>query len=264
VSNKSTLITVSDLHRRSVLLHEFNAAVVRHKPSIVALVGDFLHAFDDNEGRVSVEECAHLISTLSADEIIFVRGNHENESWWEFANVWNAIGRPLRTLYGELFSHGPMTLVGFPSLRGDQSAFIGDRPPLALNPDEWLPEVILPGGRAARTLWLMHEPPAGTPLTARHPMVEGNPEWVQAIERYSPWLTISGHDHQTPIRSKCWHHRIGQTTCVNVGQTDNGPLHYCVIEAEFESASPSLPSRMQVTAYPCQETIVLPDRTRVR
>jgi len=50
---------------------------------------------------------------------------------------------------------------------------------------------------------------------------------------------------------------------VNVGQTDNGPLHYCVIEAEFESALPSLPSRMQVTAYPWQETIILPDKIRL-
>jgi hypothetical protein len=27
-------------------------------PTMVALVGDFLHAFDDNKGRVSVEVCA--------------------------------------------------------------------------------------------------------------------------------------------------------------------------------------------------------------
>ena len=260
--NKITVLTVTDLHRRSVLLQELHAAVVRHRPSIVALVGDFLHAFDDNKGRVSVEDCAGLISKLPAEEIIFVRGNHEDEAWWEFANAWNAIGRPLRTLHGERYSHGPLTLVGFPCLMGDESAFLGARPLLALESDEWLPEVILPAGRAARTLWLMHEPPAGTPLSERGSLVEGNQEWVQAIERFSPWLTISGHDHQTPIRTGRWHHRIGQTTCVNVGQTDNVPLHYCLIEAEFESASPSLPSRMQVTAYPWQETLVLPDPTR--
>ena len=260
--NKTTVLTVTDLHRRSVLLQELQDAVVRHQPTIVAFVGDFLHAFDDNEGRVSVGDCAQVISKLPAEEIIFVRGNHEDEAWWEFAKSWNAIGRPLRALHGECFSHGPMTVLGFPCLLGDESPFLGARPLLALEPDEWLPQVILPTGRATRTLWLMHEPPSGTPLSERGSVVEGNPEWVQAIERFSPWLTISGHDHQTPIRSGCWHHRIGQTTCVNVGQTDNGPLHYCVIEAEFESASPSLPSRMQVTAYPWQETIALPDRAR--
>jgi len=261
MANKTTLLTVTDLHRREVLLRALHEAVEHHHPTLVALVGDFLHGFDDNQGRVSVEDCARLISKLPAEEIIFVRGNHEDEAWREFANAWNAIGRPLRALHGECFSHGPMTLVGFPCLMGDESAFIGERPPLALDPDEWLPQVILPAGRAARTLWLMHEPPSGTPLSEPESVVQGNPEWVQAIDRFSPWLTISGHDHQTPIRTGRWYHRIGQTTCVNVGQTDNGPLHYCVIEAEFEGSSPSLPSRMQVTAYPRQETIALPDGT---
>jgi Icc-related predicted phosphoesterase len=262
--NKTSVLTVTDLHRREVLLRALHEAAGRHRPTIAAFVGDFLHAFDDNKGRVSVADCAQLISKLPAEEIIFVRGNHEDEAWWEFAEIWKSTGRPLRPLHGELFSHGPMTIVGFPCLMGDESPYIGERPPLALDPDEWLPGLILPAGRAARTLWLMHEPPAGTPLSARGSLVEGNPEWVQAIERFSPWLTIFGHDHQTPIRTGRWHHRIGQTTCVNVGQTDNGPLHYCLVEAEFESASSSLPSRMQVTAYPWQETIVLRDRTRVR
>lgn len=184
--NKTSVLTVTDLHRREVLLRELHEAAGRHRPTIAAFVGDFLHAFDDNKGRVSVADCAQLISNLSADEFIFVRGNHEDEAWWEFANAWNAIGRPLRALHGELFSHGPMTFVGFPCLMGDESPYIGERPPLALDPDEWLPGVILPAGRTARTLWLMHEPPAGTPLSARGSLVEGNPEWVEAIERFSP------------------------------------------------------------------------------
>jgi hypothetical protein len=88
--------------------------------------------------------------------------------------------------------------------------------------------------------------------------VEGNPEWVSAIKRFSPWLVIAGHDHLTPVRSGRWYHRIGQTTCVNVGQTDKGPLHYCLVEAEFASAEPSLPNWMQATAFPWEETITLP------
>ena len=82
----------------------------------MALVGDILHAFDDNNGRVTVGDCAQLISKLPADEIVFVRGNHEDEAWWEFAEIWKSAGRPVRALHGELFSHGPMTLLGFPCL----------------------------------------------------------------------------------------------------------------------------------------------------
>ena len=258
MSNQMTLLTVTDLHRSGALLEALSEAVVQRKPDIVALVGDFLHAFADNEGRVTVEECAGMLSKLPCAEILFVRGNHEDEAWWVFAEAWNKSGRLLHALHGEVFTRGPLTIVGFPCHMGDETAFICGREPFAIDPDEWLPEVILPAGRAARTLWLMHEPPAGTPLSRRGSLVEGNPEWVQAIKRFSPWLTISGHDHLTPIQSRHWHHRIGQSTCVNVGQTDNGPLHYCLVESEFESASPSLPTRMEVTAYPWQETLSLP------
>jgi Icc-related predicted phosphoesterase len=233
--------------------------VAKHKPDVVALVGDFLHAFDDSKGRMTVEDCAGLLSKLPCGEIVFVRGNHEDEAWWLFVEAWNKSGRPLHALHGQVFSRGPLTIVGFPCNMGDETAFIGDREPLAYDSDDWLPEVILPTGRAGRILWLMHEPPSGTPLSKRGSVVEGNPEWVQAIKRFSPWLTISGHDHRTPIQSGRWHYRLGQTTCVNVGQTDDGPLHYCLVEAEFESEAPSLPTRMTVTAYPWQETVSLPD-----
>jgi Icc-related predicted phosphoesterase len=80
----------------------------------------------------------------------------------------------------------------------------------------------------------------------------------QAIERFSPWLTVSGHDHDSPRINKRWYHQIGQTICVNAGQTDAGPLHYCVIEAEFAKPRPGLPTSMKVTAYPWKESLVLP------
>jgi len=259
MSSKTSLLTVADLHRSTGLLMALNEAVARRKPDIVALVGDFLHGFDDNEARVTAPDCAKVLSKLPCAEIVFVRGNHEDAAWWPFAEAWNQSGRPLHALHGQVFTRGPLTIVGFPCHMGDETAFIGDREGLAYDPDEWLPEIILSTGSAARTLWLMHEPPSGTPLSKLGSVVEGNQEWVQAIKRFSPWLTISGHDHLTPIQSGGWHYRLGQTTCVNVGQTDNGPLHYCLAEAEFDSASPSLPTRMEVTAYPWQETVSLPD-----
>ena len=252
------ILTASDLHRSVTLLAALRDAVIQLQPNLVALVGDFLHGFDDDNGRVTAARCAHIISTLPVEEVVLVRGNHEDDAWRDFVEAWNTSGRPLHALHGEVFTHGPMTIVGFPCLMGDEIAFIGERPPLPIESDEWLPEVILPAGRAARTLWLMHEPPAGTPLSAAGSVVEGNPDWVTAIERFSPWLTISGHDHITPIRSGHWHHRIGRSTCVNVGQTDKGPLHFCLVEAEFDGGAPNLPIRMQVTAYPWGETVALP------
>ena len=78
MSGRTTLLTVADLHRSAGLLMKLNEAMVRHKPDVVALVGDFLHAFDDDEGRMSAEDSAELLSKLPCTEIVFVRGNHED------------------------------------------------------------------------------------------------------------------------------------------------------------------------------------------
>ena len=258
MSSKTSVLTVADLHRNGALLEALEKVIAGHRPAVVALVGDFLDAGEDHEGRVTTRVCAQLLARLPCAAIVFVRGNHEEVEWSEFAKHWETQGRAVPALHGEAFHHGPMTFVGFPCFMGDESAFPGDPPPLPTGSDEWLPEVMRSEGRASRTLWLMHEPPADTPLTESESPVEGNPERVQAIGRFSPWLTASGHDHGTPIKTHRWYDRIGQTTCVNVGQTENGPLHYCLIEAEFQDAARSLPIRMQVTAYPWKETIALP------
>ncbi len=90
--------------------------------------------------------------------------------------------------------------------------------------------------------------------------VGGNRRWVEAIERFSPWLTISGHDHLTPIRHGHWHCRIGDTVCVNVGQSDAGPLHFCLVEAKWAGPAASLPQNVRVTAFPMEESIILTNR----
>jgi Icc-related predicted phosphoesterase len=102
----------------------------------------------------------------------------------------------------------------------------------------------------------MHEPPTGSPLAAKGdgPM-SGNAEWNEAIEKFSPWLTISGHDHDSPIRNGRWHRKIGQTLCVNVGQPNSGPLHYSLVEAEFVKATDAMPSALRVTAVPWDRTV---------
>ena len=186
---------------------------------IVALVGDFLDAGDNTPGKLTTEECAQALSQLACREVVFIRGNHENEQWWAFADAWAKSGRPLHALHGDAFALGPLVLVGFPCLMGDDMAFANDRPSLSGDYDAWLPR------GAARTLWLMHEPPAGTPLSQPHSPLEGNRAWTDAIEEVSPGLVIFGHDHQTPIKKELWHCSIGKTMCVNVGQTDAGPLH---------------------------------------
>ena len=259
------ILTVTDLHQVRSLYEQLAQAVESHVPDVVALVGDFLDAGDTQPNQLKTAECAAFLAGLPCKDLVFVRGNHEDSNWWEFFTAWQETGRPLNALHGSAYVHGPLVLVGFPCLMGDETAFVeslssADNAIRVLNADplNWLPDVLLPHGPAARTLWLMHEPPAGTPLSKAGSVVEGNQEWVTAIEHYSPWLTVSGHDHITPRKATRWHHRLGWTVCVNAGQSASKPLHSCLITAQFTNRKPSLPHRITVHAWPFGDSLELP------
>jgi Icc-related predicted phosphoesterase len=249
-----TVLTVSDLHQSRILYEELVRAIAKHKPDVVAFIGDFLHAGDDFEDRLSLEECAAIISALPP-KVVFARGNHEDENWVEFAKHWKSSKKPLIALNGETFKFGPLVMVGFPCMLGDETHFLEGREPLPYDTDDWLMPLIRMHGAPARSLWLVHEPPRGTPLSCAGSVVEGHQEWTDAIERFNPILVIAGHDHITPIKNSRWHCKIKNTTCVNVGQSAHGPLHFTIIKATFLDGQPCLPSRIQIKAYPAGETV---------
>ena len=250
-----TVLTVADLHQSRKLYADLVKAVDEHKPDVVAIVGDCLHMGEDMEARLNVEECAAALSSLHCKDVVFVRGNHEDENWLGFVKHWRRSPRPLTTLHGEVFKIGQLAIVGFPCLLGSEEFFIDPREPLPANPEEWLLSHMKEYGEAAQTLWLMHEPPRGTILSQNNGPTEGNQEWTDAIKRFAPWLIVCGHDHHTPIENKRWYCEVGSGTCVNAGQTDHATLHYAVIKSKFTIESPGLPSKISITAYPWQETI---------
>jgi len=130
VKNMVTVLTVTDLHQDRRLYEELAHAVTQHKPDIVAIVGDCLHAGEDMQGRLSVTECAKRLHDLPCQEVVFVRGNHEDENWTEFAEYWRKRTRPLHTLHGDIFKIGPLCILGFPCYMGDESHFLEKRKPL--------------------------------------------------------------------------------------------------------------------------------------
>ena len=249
------VLTVADIHRSQKLCALLRRAVEKHKPDVVALVGDFLDATGETKGKLSVEDCAHALSRLPCPETVFVKGNHEDSAWWGFAEAWRQSGQELNLLEGTCFIYGPLVMVGFPCL-----AALGDGvgTELPANPDRWLPKVLRPHLPAARALWLMHEPPYGTPLSERAGALSGHVEWRLAIERFLPRLVVFGHDHQTPIQTKQWHCQLGATTCVNIGQTESGPLRYTLVTMDFHQNNPSLPRSIVVTAYPDEKSFTVP------
>jgi|GEM_PF-1286316 len=115
------VLTVTDLHRVRSLYELLGKAVASHQSDIVALVGDFLDAGGEHADQFSTAECAAFLGRLACKELIFVRGNHEDSNWWEFLAAWQATGRPLHALDRAAFVHGPLVMVGFPCLMGDEA-----------------------------------------------------------------------------------------------------------------------------------------------
>ncbi len=242
------VLTVADLHQRRVLYEQLEAAVTQHRPDIVALVGDFLNVWQHGGNFLSIEESARRLNALDVSEIVCVRGNHEDENWLDFPP-----GRII-SLNGNALASGPLVIVGFPCLLGDESWFLEGIAGISPNATEWFPKVVRRYGPAARTLWLMHEPPSGTRLSVATGPLAGNDEWRDAITDYSPLLVICGHDHQTPLRGGSWRERVGQSWCLNAGQTRD-TLHYFVIDVIFKDRQPSLASEMKVVYCPSGERL---------
>ncbi len=260
-SIRITVLTVADLHQSRTLYGELERAVQQHRPDIVAVVGDCLDLDDAGGLELTRAECGRRLNALSC-EVVFVRGNHESEGWLAFARAWRS-GRRMRVLnalHCEAFVHGALVVVGFPCRLGDEFHYLdGRKPSHEDRSNQWLEQVMRKHGPAARTLWLMHEPPAGTRLSAEVGPMAGRIEWLAAVARYSPLLVVCGHDHSTPIRRSAWHERVRRTRVVNVGQKLDGPLHYSMIELEFPKSTPCTPRCVKVTAFPWDQAVEVVD-----
>lgn len=238
------VMTVSDLHQRHSLLAQLQEAVTRERPNVLACVGDVLDACEPlREGCLRAEEIALLLAELPC-EVVFVRGNHEAFRWPDFQIAWQATERPLHALHGTAITFGPLTIVGFPCLTGDDLEYAEGRQLTEYGYEEWLPALLEQTGPAGRTLWLAHEPP--------HPALAAEwacePSWGAAIEDYQPRLVVSGHDHSTPLATGFWHTSIGSTICINAGQRAQSKpqsLIYCLLDFHFPLEAPCLPESFQ-------------------
>jgi len=249
-----TVLTASDLHLKPTLYDQLALAVAKHRPTVVALIGDFLDR--EAQGR-DLHRYNHLTPKVAAKrlaaldcEVVFALGNHEPYGWDEFHDAWADLNRPLHILHGSSHSVGPLTLVGFPCATGGAFDLRGVPQPASKHHNGWLPQLLWREGFAAQTLWLMHEPPVPELGDATWAV---NDVWREAAELYQPILTVSGHDHRLPIESGVWSVGLGRvTTCINVGQTVSpipGPLRYCLLTFEFASSTPSLPERTSVERH---------------
>jgi len=81
-------------------------------------------------------------------------------------------------------------------------------------------------------IYVMHMPPSGLGLdSCGSGECVGSASVREFIEREQPRMTLHGHIHESPDVSSSWRAVVGDTTCVQPGQSpDGGPLTYVLID----------------------------------
>ncbi|MFN0077796.1 MAG: metallophosphoesterase [Prosthecobacter sp.] len=227
------ILIATDLHQRAVLYESLTRLSAETKPDAIILGGDFLHGTGllpyGRTRQLTPTQCAVELHAITVP-ILFVRGNHEDENWFEFRDAWKSLhGSAPHRLNGSFAMIGDVGVVGFPCAMGQEEAFSEGQPLGGEHYEYWFKYLLEDHGKAARQLWIMHEPPTGTRLSSPGSVVEGHPWWRDAIEEHQPKLVVCGHDHFTPIKNDVWQDQIGPTTVINVGQHMDGPLHATLI-----------------------------------
>lgn len=227
------ILIATDLHQRAVLYEALVKLCDEVKPDALILGGDFLHGTGllpyGRTRQLTPTQCAVELQVIGPP-VLFVRGNHEDENWFEFRDAWKSLhGSAPTRLNGSFAMIGDLGVVGFPCAMGQEEAFSEGKPLGDEHYGYWLPRLLAEYGDAAVQLWVMHEPPTGTRLSAPGSVVEGHAWWRDAIKEYQPRLVVCGHDHGTPIRNDVWQEPIGRTTVINVGQNMDGPLHATLV-----------------------------------
>lgn len=241
------ILTASDLHLHHGLYHQLEQAVAKHKPDVLALVGDFLDGrFPRPPGLLSPSAAGWLLSNLPC-QVVCVRGNHDDAEMPDFMDGWNQDRPPLLALHAEMVVVCGIHITGFPCWLGDECIYaeIAIQRPFRKGAGrnvtlDWLDAMInrhCPS--LTRSLWLMHEAPV-TGIASRIAVCD---DWRPLIESRQPDVVVCGHDHSTPIVTGVWNVRHGRTWIINTGQAHSPEslLRYCLLEfytnGDFQSAT---------------------------
>ncbi|MFH1502596.1 MAG: metallophosphoesterase [Candidatus Eisenbacteria bacterium] len=86
----------------------------------------------------------------------------------------------------------------------------------------------------SRAVYVMHMPPANLGLDeCGHGESVGSESVYRFIEREQPFLTMHGHIHESPEVSKLWLSGVGDTFCLQPGQSEEGgPLSHVVVDTD--------------------------------
>lgn len=83
-----------------------------------------------------------------------------------------------------------------------------------------------------RAVYVIHGPPAGLGLdVVRGGQAVGSRAVARFLERIRPRLSLHGHIHESPEESGTWRNRLGNTVCIQPGQSAEG---LTVVEGSLE------------------------------
>ena len=89
-----------------------------------------------------------------------------------------------------------------------------------------------------KTIYVFHNPPYGIGLdVCADGRQVGSKAMTEFLENSNAYMSLHGHIHESPRMSELWHNKLGNTICIQPGQTEllNKEMFYVIVNTENNS-----------------------------
>ena len=86
-----------------------------------------------------------------------------------------------------------------------------------------------------KAIFIFHDPPYGIGLdNCKNGELVGSKAIAKFLEQSNAYMSFHGHIHESPKMSGKWFNKLGNTICIQPGQTEFGDskLHYVIVDTE--------------------------------
>ena len=204
------ILVASDLHYR---LKQFDWLVSQaNKYDALIIAGDMLDISSLLDLNVQIVVIKKYLKQISEQtQLLVCSGNHdgnENNEADEYVAPWLQEARDQRVYVdGDNVFFGSTLFTIFPWWDGDvtkQEVNKQFEQASQLQFDQWV--------------WIYHAPPDNSPTSWAGSRFIGDAELNKWIERYQPYLVVTGHIHESPFKNNgSWVDQIGKTWVFNAG-----------------------------------------------
>ena len=89
-----------------------------------------------------------------------------------------------------------------------------------------------------KTIYVFHAPPYGVGLDeCRGGYKAGSKDMAEFLKNSHAYMSFHGHIHESPNMSGKWHNKLGETICIQPGQTERGEeqIIYAIVDTDNDS-----------------------------